>query len=70
MKETKEKTQELREFEFKRLQLILGFALIIFMIIVHTTVKEIPVWVMAIPGFLMGFDPRDWVKMGPLSKKD
>lgn len=49
--------------DFKRLQLILGFVLIIFMILIHTLVSELPVWVMAIPGFLMGFDPRDWVNI-------
>lgn len=62
--EKKSLTDKEMEFQMKKLKLILGYLLIIFMLILHTTVAEIPVWVMAFPGFLMGFDPRDWINFG------
>jgi hypothetical protein len=56
MSENKNKKKEITDYEFRRLQLIFGFVLIIFMVLIHAFVKELPVWLMMIPGLLMGVD--------------
>lgn len=56
MPKNKNEKKEITDFEFRRLQLIFGFVLIIFMVLIHAFVKELPVWLMMIPGLLMGVD--------------
>jgi len=45
----------------EKTKLFIGVFLMVFMILIHVFVQELPLWLMGIPGFLMGFDPRDWV---------
>lgn len=52
---------EKREFEYKRLSLITGAVLLVILILVHVLIAPIPVWVLALPGFLMGIDPREFL---------
>jgi len=38
------------------LRFIAGFILIIFLVVIHTTVGEIPLYLIAIPALIMGVD--------------
>jgi MFS superfamily sulfate permease-like transporter len=50
------------ELKFKRFSLVIGAILLVVLIGFHTLVQPIPVWILAIPGFLMGLDPRDFFR--------
>lgn len=47
------------EYRLKLIQLILGVGLLIFLLIFDAYVKAVPIYVIAIPGFLVGIDLRD-----------
>lgn len=38
------------------LRFIMGFVLIIFLVLVHTTIGEIPLYLIAVPTLIMGVD--------------
>ena len=41
---------------------IAGIMMVVFMVLIHAYVKELPLWLFSIPAFLMGFDPTRFFK--------
>lgn len=44
-------------------RLFIGAVLFVFLIIIHVFFKEIPIWLIAIPGFLMGIDFKEIINL-------
>ena len=48
--------------DMKKLQLILGVIIFVFLTLINAFVKEVPIWYMAFPAFLIGLDPTKFIK--------
>lgn len=48
--------------DLQKLKLILGVIILVLLIIIHAFVRELPVWYLAFPAFLMGLDFEKFTK--------
>lgn len=60
MADNKKDNNELNlQYRLKFAQLAVGTVLLIFMLVLDAFVKPVPIYVIAIPGFLIGIDLRE-----------
>jgi len=54
--------EKVKTLEFARL--IIGTGLFVFLISIYVFVEKIPIWLVAVPGFLMGIDIKTLLNIG------